>query len=276
MSKSAHPDWGSMSKPARDAAYNNAAAVANSADLIRQRNESAVRFRAANATSLDLAYGPHERQKWDLYPAKDANAPCFVLIHGGYWQYNRREDFAHFAEGLMAHGWSVAMPGYRLAPEARLSEIVADIHAALDWLSTEGKSHGISGKIVLGGWSAGGQLAVMALNHKAVSAGFAISGIYELGPLRDIYVNEALRLDDDEAGGLSPLRLPVSPKPLHIAYGTQELPSLVSDSRDLHARRAAAHAPGSLIPVAGTDHFTVLHELQRADGVLTKAVLGAI
>ena len=31
----------------------------------------------------------------------------------------RREDFACFAEGILAQGWSVALPGYTLAPERR-------------------------------------------------------------------------------------------------------------------------------------------------------------
>ena len=62
-------------------------------------------------------------------------------------------------------------------------------------------------------------------------------------------------------------------KPLAITYGTAELPPLVRDSRDLHELRAAAHAPGALIPVAGANHFTIVHELRDADGELTRQVL---
>jgi arylformamidase len=69
---------------------------------------------------------------------------------------------------------------------------------------------------------------------------------------------------------LSPMRLPPADKPLAIAYGTAELPPLVSDSRDLHARRSAAHLPGALVPVAGANHFTIVHELRDHDGVLTR------
>ena len=59
-------------------------------------------------------------------------------------------------------------------------------------------------------------------------------------------------------------------KPLAITYGTDELPALVANSRDFHARRSAAHQPGALIPVAGANHFTIIHELRDADGVLTR------
>ena len=126
---------------------------------------------------------------------------------------------------------------------------------------------------MLSGWSAGGHLTAACLGHARVSAGLAISGIFELGPIRDTYLNEKLRLSDTEIETLSPLRLPMVKKPLAIAYGTAELPPLVADSRDLHARRAAEHLPGALIPVAGADHFTITHELRDADGELTRQLL---
>jgi arylformamidase len=263
-------DWGTMSRAARDAAYNNAAAVANSAALSQQRREASAAYRAAHAKALDVPYGTGERHKWDLYPGTDMTAPCLVFIHGGYWQMNDREGFACLAEGLAAHGWSVALPGYTLAPDASLTAIAAEVRAALDWLAKNGANHGIAGPIVLSGWSAGGHLTALLLHHPAVAAGVAISGIYEIGPLRDTYLNDKLRLTDEEIETLSPLRLPVVAKPLVIAYGSNEVSALVNDSRMLHARRAAAHAPGPLVPVAGADHFTILHELRSPSGVLVR------
>ncbi|HEY0206923.1 MAG TPA: alpha/beta hydrolase [Acetobacteraceae bacterium] len=267
-------DWAVMDRTARDAAYDNAGAVAGSAGLSAERNAASAAFRTAHPAALDLRYGPAERQKWDLFPAADPQAPCLVFIHGGYWQRNGREGFAALAEGVRAHGWSVALPGYTLAPEATLSAIVAEMDAALDWLARAGAAHGVGGKVLVSGWSAGGHLAAMALSHPHVTAGLAISGVYELAPLRDTGLNHALTLTDAEVATLSPLRLPPVEKPLAIAYGTAELPALVADSRALHARRAAAHCPGPLVPVAGANHFTILDTLRAADGVLTKAALG--
>jgi arylformamidase len=269
-------NWGAMSRAARDAAYNNSAAVANSAALSQARRQASAVYRAAHGKALDLSYGAGERNKWDLYPGADAQAPCFVFIHGGYWQMNDREGFACLAEGLAARGWSVALPGYTLAPDAGLTDIAAEIRAALEWLAKNGPAYGIAGPIVVSGWSAGGHLAALSLDHPAVAAGLAVSGIYELGPLRDTYLNDKLRLSDDEIETLSPLRLPVVQKPLAIAYGSNEVPALVNDSRMLHARRAAAHAPGALVPVAGADHFTILHELRSPSGVLVRQALALV
>src|SRR6185437_1609749 len=105
----------------------------------------------------------------------------------------------------------------------------SEINAALDWLAANRSAHGINGPVVLSGWSAGGHLTALCLDHPLVQAGLAISGIFELGPLRDTVLNDKLRLTDDEIATLSPLRLPGVNKPLAIAYGTAELPPLVSD-----------------------------------------------
>lgn len=265
-------NWGKLSQAQRDAAYNNALAVPDIQALVRERNEKAAAYRGRHAAHLDLAYGEAERAKWDIFPA-ETDRPCLIFIHGGYWQMNRREDFSHLAAGVAAHGWSVAMPGYSLAPEAGLTRIVAELRAAFDWMGAHGSAHGLGQKFILAGWSAGGQLTAMLLDHPLISAGLAISGVFELGPLRDTYLNEKLALTEDEIVSLSPLRLRPVQKPLAIAYGTAELPALVNDSRDLHALRAAAHAPGILLPVPHADHFTILDTLEAPDGVITRTLL---
>lgn len=264
--------WATLSQAERNAAYDNNTAVKNSPELIAARNAAAKAYRAANPKGLDVPYGTASRQQWDLFPAAKATAPCLVFIHGGYWQRNSREDFAHLAEGIRAHGWAAALPSHTLAPDASLTTIVAEIHAALDWLAASGPAHGIAaGKIVVSGWSAGGHLTAMSLAHRAVTAGLAISGVYELGPIRDTVLNEKLKLTDDELAKFSPLRMPVVEKPMAIAYGSRELPALVNDSRHLHGKRASAHAAGPLIPISGADHFTILEELRKPDGQLVAA-----
>ncbi len=77
-----------------------------------------------------------------------------VFIHGGWWQRNSRQVFSCMAEGPLACGIDVALVGYTLAPEASLTEIGAEIAAALDWLAAREPV----GSCVLSGWSAGGHL----------------------------------------------------------------------------------------------------------------------
>jgi acetyl esterase/lipase len=262
--------WGSATQAERDTAYNNGAAVAHSAQWTIDRDAKAAAFRAAHPQHLDVKFGEGEREAWDIFPGRDREAPCLVFIHGGYWQRNRREDFAHYADGALEMGWSVAFPGYTLAPAASLTRIAWQVHAALDWLSVHGTEHGVAGPIVVSGWSAGGHLAALALEHPVVTAGLAISGIFELSPIRDTYLNAALRLSEEEIADLSPMRRPVVRKPLAIAYGSGELPELCRQSRDFHALRSAAHAPGPLVPVPGADHFQVLEALRVPNGSLLR------
>ena len=261
-------NWAALSQAERDAAYDNNAAVKNSAALIAERNQASEALRAARNSLLDIPYGERERTKIDLYPAGSTTAPCLVFLHGGYWQRNSREVFAMLVEGVAAHGWSVAIPGYSLAPEVSLTEIVAEVSRSLDWLAQNGGAYGISGPVVLSGWSAGAQLVAMALDHPRVTAGLAISGVYDLAPIRDTGLNDALKLTEQEIATLSPLRLPPVQKRLDIAYGTAELPALVCDSIRLHEARMAANAPGKLFPIEGADHFSILGELRRPDGAL--------
>lgn len=269
MSAAPQEIWATLPQEQRDAAYNNNSAVKNSAELIEKRNALSAVYRKAHASALDLPYGGKPRMAFDIYPAAQAAAPCLVFIHGGYWQRNSREPFATYAEGANAAGWSVAMPSHTLAPEATLSEIVAELRQSLDWLAQHGEEYGVAGPVILSGWSAGGHLTAMLLDHPFVVAGLAISGVFELATIRETYLNAALKLTDEEVATLSPLRLPIINKPMAIAYGDAELPALVYDSCQLHARRTLGGAKGQLVPVAGADHFTILDEF-RAGGQLLR------
>ena len=254
-------DWMNMSLEARNLAYNNVEHVG--ADVARKKTESwaaaSKTLREQRPKHLNLAYGPGERTKWDLFPATDPKAPCFVHIHGGYWQRGSREIFATLAEGPLARGWSAALPGYTLAPEASLTQITNELRSAFDWLDAKAAEHGIAGPAIVTGWSAGGHLTAFILDHRKVAAGLAISGVFDLAALRDSpHVNDKVKLTEVEIETLSPMRRPIVNKPLSIAYGTGELPAMIASSRDYHAYRAQAHAPGDLVPVAKTDHFTIL------------------
>lgn len=271
MTRYPMPDgWAEATPDQRDAAYDNTRAVADSAALIAARNAASAAFRAAHPRHLDLPYAAGERTRWDLFPAAAPEAPCLVFIHGGYWQRNRREDFCILAEGALQRGWSVAFPGYTLAPEASLTRIVAEIHLALDWLKAEGAAHGIAGRLVLSGWSAGGHLVGACAGHPAVAAGLAISGVFDLAPVRETYLNDKLQLTEAEIEALSPLRQPMVGKPMAVAYGSGELPELRRQSRHFHAARAEAHRPGPLLPIAGADHFRILDALRARDGELLR------
>lgn len=264
------PKYRGMGRAALDAAYNNAAAVPDSAALMvgfRARSDT---LRAAHGQHLDLRYGPDERNRIDYFAAPSPG-PVLVFIHGGYWQMRAKEDFSFLANGPLAHGIHVALVGYTLAPGKLLSGIVAEVRAAIAWLADRvADFQGDPTRCFVSGWSAGAHLAALLLDEPVVKGGLAISGIYDLEPMRLCYVNEKLQLDAAEARRLSPLHhSSAQSAPLVIAYGMDELPELQRQSEAFAAARSRAGLPGRLAPLAGRNHFTILEELASPDGALT-------
>lgn len=266
--------WRGMTREELDAAYNNSAAVRHSAATIADWTRRSAELRATRSDALNLAYGPKPRNKLDLFRCGKAGAPLLAFMHGGYWQRNSKDMFSCMATGPLAQGFDVAMIGYTLAPEATLTEIVAETHAAIRWLRTKGREHGVAdGALVVSGWSAGGHLAAMAMGLAEVDAGFAISGIYDIEPCRLNYLNEKLHLTDKDVENLSPIRhLPKEPKPMTLAYGASELPELQRQSRDYATARGEAGLPTRLLALTTHDHFSILEELIKPDGKLTAAL----
>jgi acetyl esterase/lipase len=263
--------WHGMTRAELDAAYNNSAAVADSAVKVadwRQRSEA---VRERHHSTLDLAYGPRPRNRIDLFRCGRRKAPLLVFFHGGYWQRNSKDMFACVAVGPLARGFDVALIGYTLAPEASLTTIVGDAQTAIRWLAREKVSRG---QLIVSGWSAGGHLTAMVMGLAEVDAGLPISGVFDVEPCRLNYLNEALKLSAEESVAMSPIAaLPQRMAPMVIAYGTGELSELQRQSKAYwHVLTEAGH-DAALLPLADCNHFSILEELASPDGQLTGALV---
>jgi arylformamidase len=266
-------DWRSMSQQDRDLGLNNGVAVAGSADMAAGWEQLSAGMRARHSDHLDLRYGPRERNRIDFLKAADGG-PTLLFIHGGYWQTRAKEVFTLIAGGPMAHDINVALIGYTLAPDATLDEIVAEIHKGLDFLAERLPSLGGDPKrIVVSGWSAGGHLTSMALSHPQVKAGMAISGIYDLEPIRHSYLNVKLRLDEAASRRNSPMMQAGGPiKPLSLVAGSAELPLLRKQTADFAGHRARYGLPVTYEEIPGANHFTIMNELMTPAGRITTLI----
>jgi arylformamidase len=267
------PDWRAMSREDRDRGLNNGVAVAGSADIVAGWERRSAEMRARHPAHLDLRYGPRERNRIDFFRTKE-NAPTLMFIHGGYWQTRAKETFALFAEGPMAHGINVALIGYTLAPDATLDQIVAEIHQGIDFLAERLPDlGGDAGNIVVSGWSAGGHLTSMALDHPRVKAGVGISGIYDLEPIRHSYLNAKLGLDEAMSRRNSPvMQSGGAMKPLSLVVGSAELPLLRKQTADFAGHRARRGLPVSYEEIPGADHFTIMNEMASPAGRITSLI----
>lgn len=86
--------------------------------------------------------------------------PVIVWIHGGGFLAGSRAEIANYARILAADGYAVAVVDYALAPGARYPVPVHQVNRALGYLSGNAGELGLdSGRFILGGDSAGAQLA---------------------------------------------------------------------------------------------------------------------
>ena len=273
MTPSDAPDWRSLSQEDRDIGFNNGTHFPASIDLVAGWDRQSREMRAQHAEHLDLRYGRNERNRIDFFKA-GAKAPTLLFIHGGYWQTRAKETFALFAGGPMAHGINVALIGYTLAPDITLDGIVAEIHAGIDFLAEKLPALGGDGRgMVVSGWSAGGHLTSMALSNSNVRAGMAISGIYDLEPIRHSYLNAKLGLDEAISRRNSPMmQAGGAMKPLSLVAGDSELPLLRKQTADFAGHRAKYGLPVTYEEIPGANHFTIMNEMLSPAGRVTTLI----
>lgn len=267
------PDWRRLTQDQLDLGFNNTTHVPETPSIVAEWDRLSAEMRARHPQSLDLRYGPRERNRIDFLKANNGG-PTLVFIHGGYWQTRAKETFAFCARGPMAHGINVALIGYTLAPDATLDQIVDEVRTGIDTLVNELPALGSSAdNMVVSGWSAGGHLSSMTLGHPHIKAGLLISGIYDLEPIRHSYLNAKLGLDEAMSRRNSPVLQPGGiDKPVIIVAGSGELPLLRKQSADFAAHRAIHGLPVVYEEIPGANHFTMMDELASPSGRLTTLV----
>src|SRR5438067_7349235 len=101
----------------------------------------------------------------DVYRADDATVrPVVVWVHGGALISGNRSSVPPDLLGLCRdEGYALVSIDYRLAPEVKLPEIIADVEDAFRWLCGGGAKacHLDPDRVVVTGGSAGGYLTLM-------------------------------------------------------------------------------------------------------------------
>lgn len=135
------------------------------------------------ANRLDIEYGEASGEKLLLdahMPAGDGKFPVAIIVHGGGWTTGDKETdiVPVFAPAATNFTWFTV--NYRLAPTNRWPACFEDVQTAVRWVKEHAAEFkGDPDRIALLGYSAGGQLALLAAmaatNNATVQAviGFA-------------------------------------------------------------------------------------------------------
>lgn len=111
------------------------------------------------------AVGKRELKLDAFCPARKLSkaVPAILIIHGGGWRSGNRMQHIPLAQHLAALGYASFTVGYRLSEEALYPAGIVDVKSALRWVRKNHKRFKLNpNKITILGFSAGGQMAVLA------------------------------------------------------------------------------------------------------------------
>ena len=271
MSETSGIDW--------EDAFANAAFIPDGMSYPGRWARRAAQFRDHTRGTLDITYGDHPRERFDLFrPSGDCKG-LVVIIHGGFWIGFDKSSWSDLAGGALGRDWAVALPSYTLAPEARISQITCQIAAAIT-----SAAQIVSGPIHLVGHSAGGHLATRMICHdrplaspyaERIERVVSISGIHDLRPLRLHSMNAKLQLDDKEVANESPvLQSPIHGPEVVGWVGLLERPEFLRQSSLLIEAWRKKGASTELVVEQDRHHFNVIDGLRSVDHPLTNTILG--
>jgi len=110
----------------------------------------------------------------------DGPAPVYVYFHGGGWTSGDKSALTKYCASQAIAGMVVVNVNYRMATSFRMSHMLEDADAALAWVTANiSRYGGDPARVVLGGDSAGGQIAAL---YSSVVVDHRLSGHYSLVP----------------------------------------------------------------------------------------------
>jgi arylformamidase len=272
--------WLDMDQIELDAAYDQTVYAPMIEQIQKRYATSSETTRARLGAPKRLAYGPTPVEMLDLYPARTANAPIFIFIHGGRWLRGKAKDYAFPADLFVNAGVNYIALDFIAVDAANgdLRPMAEQVRRAIAWVYKNAASFaGDTTRFYVGGHSSGGHLCGVALvtdwrkdfglPADMVTGGLVMSGIYDLKPARLSARSAYVKFDDDIEQALSSIRhLDKLRAPITVTYGSFETPEFQRQSRDFAAAVKAAGKPVELIEAPSFNHFEMCESLGNPYG----------
>ncbi len=244
--------------------------------------------RSGLSVVADQAYGPHARQRMDIYfPQNHEPArPVLLYLHGGGFIRGDKSDRANVGWWGARQGFVTVLANYRLAPEAQWPSGAHDVRAACDHLRDLcGAFGGNPNAIVVAGESAGaahaaaGVLMTEFQSPKGPCAGvFLLSGPYDaqleymargaLGiPTPDPRNDAYFGVTHPDWAAVSIVEcVDAAPLPVAVAMTERDLPQMQVQAGALFSRLVTRHGfqPDFLV-IPEHNHFSAAAALGTED-----------
>jgi arylformamidase len=277
------PRYLGYTKDELDDLYETARRVSDLPAYLRRFEERSAAVRSEYPSQLDVAYGEHPRERLDVFPAASADAPVLLFFHGGYWRASTKERYSYVAQGVVPLGVTLVVVEYALIPTVTMGELLDQCRRAVAHVHAHaGELGGDPGRLHLSGHSAGGHIVAMLMATEwerwgvpgaAIRGGLSLSGLFELEPIRDCYLNETLALSEADLAQHSPVRLPpLVHAPLHLSVGADEGAEFVRQTRVMEAQWASRGVPVEAAVLPGHHHYSIVESLGDPAGDLCQVL----
>jgi arylformamidase len=272
--------WMEMDQVELDAAYDQTSYAPMIGQFGKRFASSSETTRKRLGAPKRFAYGPTAIEGLDVYPARTANAPIFVYVHGGRWALGRASDYGYPADLFVNAGVNYVVLDFIAVGDANgdLRVMADQVRRGIAWTYKNAASFGgDASRFYIGGHSSGGHLAGVAmvtdwqkefsLPPDMLKGGLLASGMYDLKPARLSARSNYVKFDDDMEQSLSTIRhIEMLRAPVTVTYGTFETPEFQRQSRDFAAAVKAAGKPVELVEAPDFNHFEMCESLGNPYG----------
>lgn len=151
--------------------------------------------RTSRRLARNVPYGPHRRQRLDVYAPRGGERPWPVIyfVYGGSWAVGSRGYYEFVGRALAAMGFVVVIADYRLIPQVEYPVFLDDCTLGFGWIIDHVAEYGGDPqRVALMGHSAGAYNAIMLLLQSrqlpekglagSVRAFAGLSGPYDFYP----------------------------------------------------------------------------------------------
>ena len=278
-------NWKKLSINDLEKNYNPREAVFNFSDYIEKYKTLGKEFRKKLPCILDVSYGDTPLQKLDIFGKKTLkNASVHIFIHGGYWRALDKSDHSQLANPFVENNILYFSINHDLCPAVTLSEIIQQVNSAIIWIYNNCKNYGgDKNKITISGHSAGAHLCAMILENNwknyylppdIIKGAALISGIFDLKIVRQISVNEDIKLTDIEVKELSTInKMPNFNLPLIVAYGEKEPKGWKEQSLEYKKNLINNKFQVSEILCKADNHFSLIDTLADEESTICKSII---